>query len=118
MFPRLHCYRLPAGRVSAPELVFQQAEGSRGDAKGRKSSQLAEPARPPPRSQAHPGQLFREEALGLGAPSRASMPASERARARRPGLQAAGKPGRGAGTDPAEPGRRSTPAVVVVALAT
>jgi hypothetical protein len=75
---------------------------------GRKSSQLALP---------------RRSSLGSWGTQRCEQTprarrASERARARRPRPQAAGKPGRGAGTGPAAPGRRRTPAVVVVAPAT
>lgn len=76
----------------------------------------------PSRSQAPPGQLFRREEIWvLGHPAvraNSARPSCERARARRPGPQVSGKPGRGAGTGPAAPGRRRTLAVVVVALAT
>lgn len=122
----------PGGRVQRGSIVFsrQRVMGGSGDAKRRKKLPAGRTSSPLRHDhQAHPGQLYRGGKAGcLRVPSRArklcapTEPASERTRARaqtppsRP--PAAGKPGRGAGAGPAAPGRRRTPAVVVVALAT
>lgn len=89
----------PAG-FQLGSVVFSRPRvpgGEGGDAKGRESSQLAEPALP---SLRHDPRRTRTS-LGLGGHpagrANSARPPSQRARAPRPRPPAAGKPGRGAG---------------------
>lgn len=119
----------PGGRVQRGSIVFsrQRVLGGSGDAKRRKKFPAGRTSSPLRQDHRRIRVSSTEgEKLGVSVypdvRANSVRPPSRRASARarsgpaRP--SAAGKPGRGAGAGPAAPGRRRTPAVVVVALAT